>query len=229
MSLKVIGAGYGRTGTKSLKEALEILGFDKCYHMEELFENPQGVGTWEQAEKGRAVDWDSLFKGYQAIVDFPGSIHYKKLMEHYPDAKIILTIRDPERWYNSARKTIYSFDIGIGLKLKLLLTLPFSATSRQVLRIIRLIETTIWKGFFKGRFEDRAYAIQHFNDHIQAVKKTVPPDRLLIFQAKEGWEPLCQFLGAEVPAQPYPSSNKKDGFHQNDREMIRRVLSGRTV
>lgn len=225
MSIKVIGAGFGRTGTKSLQLALEKLGYDKCYHMDELTLNPQGVGYWERADKGEDIDWDQLFKGYQSIVDFPGSIHCKKLAAHYPEAKVILTVRDPEKWYNSARSTIFSFNPGILLKLRLLASLPFSSTARYLFRVIKLIKRSIWKGFFQGQFLDKEFAINHFNEHTDKVQSQISEDRLLVFEVKEGWEPLCRFLNKDIPDEPFPMSNQKEGFETGARNMVREVLN----
>src|SRR5436853_403737 len=108
MTIKVIGAGFGRTGTSSLKIALEELGFDKCYHMREVMEHPQHAPIWTAAYNGRPVDWDALLRGYQATVDWPGCTFYKELMRQYPDAKVLLSVRDPEKWHTSALNTIFS-------------------------------------------------------------------------------------------------------------------------
>src|SRR4051794_10397381 len=106
--MKVIGAGFGRTGTLSLKVALEVLGYGPCYHMIELLEHPEHVERWEAAVRGEPVDWEELFHGYQATVDWPGAAFYKELSERYPETRVILTVRDPEGWYESARNTIFA-------------------------------------------------------------------------------------------------------------------------
>lgn len=103
----MIGAGFGRTGTSSLKVALEKLGFGPCYHITELFDHPEHVRLREPAVRGEPVDWEEIFHGYQATVDWPGAAFYEELMEKYPDAKVILTVRAPERWYASILNTIY--------------------------------------------------------------------------------------------------------------------------
>lgn len=106
--MKVIGAGFGRTGTMSLKAALEELGYGPCYHMTDVFEHPEHIRMWEAATRGEPVDWDELFAGYQATVDWPGAAFYRELMEVFPDAKVLLSLRDPEKWYESTRNTIYA-------------------------------------------------------------------------------------------------------------------------
>ena len=131
MAIKVIGAGFGRTGTLSIKLALEQLGFGKCYHMVELLENPQQVHFWEDANQGKPVDWEALFQGYQATVDYPGYRHYKQLMQYYPEAKVLLSVRDPEKWYESTYNTIYQAAPSLGQKIEMALKLPFSSRLRK--------------------------------------------------------------------------------------------------
>ncbi|MFB2922872.1 sulfotransferase family protein [Aerosakkonema funiforme] len=212
MAIKVIGAGFGRTGTLSLKVALEMLGFNKCYHMDEMFENPQHKVFWENASEGKPVDWDALFENYQATVDFPWSCYYHQLIEHYPDAKVVLTVRDPEVWYKSALNTIYRVGRSPGENLLMSLQLPFSSTKRDIFGLFRLIEKDIWHRKFDERFKDKAYALAVFNQHIEEVKRTVPPEQLLVYEVKEGWEPLCRFLGVTIPDRPFPHLNQKTEF-----------------
>jgi hypothetical protein len=219
MPLKVIGAGFGRTGTLSLKVALEQLGFARCYHMTEIFAQPDHVGPWDDAGRGRPVDWEALFRGYQATVDWPACNFYAELLRTYPDAKVILTVRDPERWYDSASQTIFRQQGAFSAWM-----LPFFPRLRSFLR---LTERHIWKGVFQGRFEDRPFAVQVFNRHNEEVKCSVPPDRLLVYEVGEGWGPLCDFLGVPVPdGQPFPRLNDAAEF----RARIRRgVLIVRTI
>lgn len=212
MAMKLIGAGFGRTGTKSLQAALEELGSRRCYHMTTVMENPEHVGLWYDAAIGKPVDWKRLFQGYEATVDWPACTFYKQLMEAFPDAKVLLSVRDPEKWYESARTTIYG-----GMR-----AFPFSVL-KHVLpparRASRMADAIIWDGTFKGRFEDKQFAIDVFNQHIEDVKKHVPADRLLVYEVKEGWEPLCRFLGVEVPKdKPFPRLNETADFHRMMRE-----------
>ena len=220
MAIKVIGAGFGRTGTLSLKVALEMLGFDKCYHMDEMFQHPEHAIFWENAIEGKPVDWDALFKDYQATVDFPWCCYYSQLMQHYPDAKVVLTIRDFEQWYESSLNTIYQ--VGRSPKQNLLMALkfPFSAKTRHIFRLFRLIEKDVWGGIFQGRFPDKDYALAVFNQHIESVKRIVPPERLLVYQVKEGWEPLCRFLSVPIPSQPFPHLNQRTEFNQLLKEVV---------
>jgi Sulfotransferase domain len=200
MTIKLIGAGFGRTGTLSLQAALQQLGFDKCYHMSSVITHPSHVQHWTAALDGKPVDWNSLFAGYQATVDWPGCTFYRELMAQYPDAKVLLSVRDPERWYASVYNTIYSLWHGsFGQQIRS--SLPFSS------RFQTMNERLIWQGAFNGRFEDKAYAIEVFNQHNAEVQRTVPPERLLVYQVSEGWEPLCRFLDVPVPTTPFPHLN----------------------
>ena len=209
MSLKVIGSGFGRTGTLSLKAALEILGFGPCCHMQEVIKRPSHIKKWQQIGRNQAVPWHTIFHHFQATVDYPASPFYRELLHAYPDAKVIHTVRDPERWYDSTAETIFRSMDG----------LPFWAYKLPwpLGNFIDLQEKIVWQGLFNGRFPDRAYAIQRFHDYTEAVKQHIPPEKLLIFEVKEGWEPLCEFLDVPVPGVPFP--------HVNDRENIIRQFT----
>ena len=213
--VEVIGAGFGRTGTLSLKAALEELGFAPCYHMTELFENPQHAELWERAAHGESIRWDDLLGDYGATVDWPGCTFYEEMMEAYPDAKVLLSVRDPERWYESTRNTIYRIS---KLTQRSLLGI---FTPKRVRRVGRMVNEVIWEGTFSNNFEDREYAIEVFERHNESVKQRVPEDKLLVYEVKEGWEPLCEFFGVEVPKTPFPHLNDTDDFQAR----IRRVLT----
>ncbi len=225
MALQVIGAGTGRTGTMSLKLALEQLGFSRCYHMVELLRHPEDVVHWERASRGEPVDWNTLFAGYQASVDYPGYLHYKALTQRYPEVKVILTVRDPEAWYESALATIYRAEPGLAQKLKMGLALPFSPRLRKLLRVFRL-SGEVWEREFEGRFDDKDFAVARFVRHNEEVRRTVPADRLLVYEVKEGWEPLCTFLGVPVPDMPFPRSNDRQAFQAQQRRGLRALLRG---
>jgi hypothetical protein len=201
MALKVIGAGFGRTGTKSLKLALELLGFGRCYHMVEVMRNPSHLRRWADIMQGGKADWDSLFRGYQAATDWPVAAYYKDLMNVYPDAKVILTVRDPERWHRSVMNTLYQAGRGFFGR--------FTRIIPSVHQFLNAMEKAIWQDVFHNRLEDKAHAVEVFQNHIEEVKHVVPKERLLIFEARQGWEPLCSFLNVPVPIdKPYPHKNK---------------------
>jgi hypothetical protein len=201
--LRVIGAGFGRTGTFSLKTALDLVGVGPTYHMSEVFAHPEHVPIWQAAADGKPVDWDALFAGYHAAVDWPASAFYRQLMDYYPAAKVILTLRDPERWHESGRNTIFPDR-----------EMPTEEPTPEQLEWRRMAETALWNGIFDGKVWDREHAIDVFNRHAATVKATVPPDRLLVFEAGDGWEPLCAFLGVPVPDEPYPRLNDTASFQE---------------
>ena len=200
--MKLIGASYPRTGTLSTKAALEELGLGPCYHFLTQFERPQDIDVWQAAAEGQPVDWTALFADFQAAVDWPASLFYKQLLALYPDAKVLLNVRDPKAWYASMVKTVYPASQA-GL----------SAPAESVLgRMGRMINTLIWQGTFGGAFEDKQRAISIFEQHIQEVKDHVPAERLLVYDVKEGWEPLCRFLDVPAPNTPFPRLNDGEAF-----------------
>lgn len=198
--LEVIGAGFGRTGTYSLKAALERLGFGPTYHMFEVFQHPEHIPLWQAAGEGKPTDWEQIFDGYRSAVDWPASAFYQELMEVYPEARVILTVRDPERWHESGMNTIFP-------KQEDGPELPEDPHGRMV-------HTILWNGIFGGRVHDREHAIALFNRHIEQVKERVPRERLLVYEVKEGWEPLCAFLGVPVPDEEFPRLNDTGAFNE---------------
>ena len=207
MALRVIGAGFGRTGTTSLKAALERLGFVKCHHMTEVG-GPQ-VARWQALADGEAPDWDAIFEGFEASCDWPSCTYWEELANHYPDAKVVLTLRDETRWYQSVAETIYA-----GSYLVKPWLMPLLPASFQ--RFSRMVRAQVWDGVFDGRFLDRDHALGIYRDHIARVQERCDPERLLVFRSTDGWAPLCKFLGRPVPDEPYP--------HLNDAKQIRRVI-----
>lgn len=206
MSLKIIGAGFGRTGTLSLKTALEQLGFAKCHHMTEVVMNPSQAAGFLLAMQGKPVDWDQLLDGYASTTDWPACTFYKELMAHYPDAKVILSVRDPDRWYASAFDTIYAIESIVPSWIGYLFP-KFGDMRKMVMGLI-------WEGTFEDRFADKAFALAKFNAHNQEVIESVPADRLLVFEVTQGWEPLCRFLDVPVPNRPFPHLNDKKRFQR---------------
>jgi hypothetical protein len=221
--VKVIGAGFGRTGTMSLKVALETLGFGPCYHMIEVFEHPEHVGFWEAAWRGEPVDWDGFLGRYEATVDWPACTFYEELLQRHPDAKVLLSVRDPERWYDSTRATIYEISkITAGSRLSRAIFAFVGLFVPGVFQIGRMGNEIIWQGTFDGKFEDRSHAIKVFKRHNEEIRRRVPRDRLLVYEVKEGWGPLCEFLGVEEPEKPFPSLN-------DAAQMRRRIRSVRAL
>jgi hypothetical protein len=193
MALKVVGSGLGRTGTKSMQSALNILGVGPCHHMVEVFAHPESMQLWIAAGAGKP-DWDAIFDGYHSMVDYPGAHYWRELAAYYPDAKVLHTVRDPDQWFDSTQATIFA---------------PASG-ARNAGPQADFFDS--FMGPMRGHLDDRAYMTRHFLDHTEAVKATIAPERLLIYQAGQGWEPLCKFLGVPVPDVPYPSENSRAEF-----------------
>jgi hypothetical protein len=205
MPLEIIGPGFGRTGTNSLKLALEHLGFGPCHHMFEVRDNPELLPDWEAAARGEPVDWDRVFRGYRSQVDWPGARYWRELARHFPEAKVILTVRDPDAWFDSVQATIAPFIAARG-------THP----SPHVNAIAEMAYRTIVAPIFEDRLSDRDHATRVFRKHIAVVKAEVPAHRLLVLDLREGWQPLCDFLGVEVPDVPFPKTNSSKEFVEEE-------------
>lgn len=206
MALGVIGAGLGRTGTFSLKFALEHLGFGPCHHMTEVWANfSDQMPKWLSVVRGER-DWDAVFAGYSSAVDYPACTYWRELAAFYPEAKIILSVRDPESWFDSVSTTVFS----------------------QAL-LGKLAQGPI-KRFFAGavtadfgdRIADREFMVDYFRRRTAEIQAEISPARLLIFEARQGWEPLCDFLGVPVPDVPYPRTNSRE-------EMLERIAAANST
>lgn len=198
MSLTVIGAGFPRTGTASLKAALEQLGVGKCYHMSEVFPRPDHWPLWAAAVDGKPVDWDKIFDGFGATTDAPACLFYREIAAHYPNAKIILSTRDPERWFESTQSTILSPAI--------------MEKFRDMPPILMTMMHKIGWHPEDAENHDKALMIGRLTAHNEDVKRTISPERLLEFEAAQGWGPLCAFLGLPVPDEPFPHINSTEEF-----------------
>ncbi len=213
MSLKVIGAGFGRTGTLSLKNALEQLGFDKCYHMLEVFQNPGHHERWIDIHEGGEPAWDDLFAGYQASVDWPSCNFWREQLAAYPDAKVILSLRDSAGWHRSVMNTIYPSSMEGYAQAK--------AQAKETGEMPPMAEAAyklavdlIWDGVFDGKAEDEAHACAVFEAHNAEVIRSVPKEQLLVYRPGDGWEPLCEFLGCPIPDVDYPRVNSTEDFQK---------------
>ena len=198
MALQVVGSGLGRTGTKSLQTALTILGLGPCHHMVEVFEHPQSMALWIEAGAGRP-DWDAIFADYRSMVDYPGAAYWRELADHYPHAKVLHSVRDPDQWFDSTQATIFAPGGGVDAAL----TQPDSPMSAFFLS---------FSGRFRDNVHDRAFMTDYFRRHSAEVKATIAPERLLVYEVGSGWEPLCDFFGVPVPAEAYPSENTRADF-----------------
>jgi Sulfotransferase domain len=199
MSLDVIGAGVGRTGTYSLKLALEKLGMGPCHHMQAvLHDMPAQVPPWQRALDGHP-DWQAIYRGYNSAVDWPTAGFFRELYGVYPSAKFVLTVRSPESWAESFSDTIYKALAGRAKA-------PEQAQSWLAM-VVGVVAKT---GFPAGL--DVSGLAKAFVAHADAVKATVPSEQLLVFQVKDGWEPLCEFLRVPVPNEPFPRTNDRIEF-----------------
>jgi hypothetical protein len=229
--VEVIGAGFGRTGTRSLKAALERLGYGPCHHMSTVIAEPHRVRQWLEVGEGRGPGWDEVFAGFRAALDWPAAAYWRELAEHYPDAKVVLSVRDPDRWYESISATIFASARAERRPLPV---------RRRVIRWLvarrapdfalypRMARATFIDRVFDGRIDDRAHVIEVYERHIAEVVATIAPDRLLVFETGDGWAPLCEFLGTPVPDEPFPRANERAAFRRKrPRRLLRLILRGR--
>jgi hypothetical protein len=202
MTLEVIGSGFGRTGTLTLKEALEVLGFGPCHHMEEVFANPPQVAFWQGVARGEAVQPEVLFAGYRSQVDWPGAHVWRESAAAFPAAKVIHSTRPEVDWWRS-----FSGTIGELLSRHRSLPLPPHAAD-----MAEAVENFIGGQTFGGNWQDRETCLAAFRAREREVRAAIPADRLLVYDVAEGWGPLCAFLGVPVPDTPFPHRNRKDDF-----------------
>jgi len=204
MALEIVGAALGRTGTNSLKLALEHLGFGPCHRMFEVRDHPEQLPFWQAAARGDLPDWDEVFANYRACVDWPSARYWREIAAHYPDAKVLLTLRDAERWFASVHATIYPAIMKWRTR--------EAGHHRDMLE---MAEETIVKQTFDGRLDDRGHALAIYRAHEQDVRRSIAPERLLAFDVSEGWEPLCAFLEVPVPDIPFPRTNTSEEFRKD--------------
>jgi hypothetical protein len=209
--MRVIGAGLPRTGTLTQKLALEQLGMGPCYHwVDVLADLDREVELWNRALDGQAP-WEQVFEGSRSTVDWPGGYFYRELMEAHPEAKVLLSVRDPRKWEPSFRETIWTMSFGESL-------MPLLSRARAEVdprwrRYLALVDRMFWgeQGTFAAGHTTELM-IEQMVAHNERVKRTVPAERLLVWEVTDGWEPLCEFLGVEVPAEPLPHANDRETF-----------------
>jgi hypothetical protein len=202
MSLRVVGAGLGRTGTLSLKGALEKLLGGPCHHMMEVFIHQEQIPGWTAAGRGQMPDWHEFLAGYVAAVDFPAASFWPELAAANPDAIVLLSTRDSsETWWQSASSTIFkSIDLAPDPKWRDMIGAIFASR-------------------FTLDFTNREAAIAAYERHNAKVRATVPKHRLVEYQPGDGWEPLCKALHLPIPAEPFPHTNTRE-------EWLARFASG---
>jgi hypothetical protein len=217
-TIKVIGAGLPRTGTLTQKLALEQLGFGPCYHWVNVLADLDQVELWNRALDGQDP-WQEVFEGHASTVDWPGGYFYRELLEAYPDAKVLLSVRDPQKWERSFRETIVA--LRHGESLMRLLSSARGEIDPRWRRYLELVDRMFWgpQGSFAAGYAEPAQLMEQMVRHNEEVQRVVPAERLLVWQVTDGWEPLCEFLGVPTPAEPLP--------HENDREtFLERVTDG---
>ncbi|MHB8746590.1 MAG: sulfotransferase family protein [Gammaproteobacteria bacterium] len=205
MALKIIGSGFGRTGTKSLKEALTQLGFGPCHHMYEVMDHPEQVAHWQAIAADKPVDWSVVFAGYSAQVDWPGAHVWRETVAAFPDARVVHSVRPDEDWWNSFSKTIA----------KLMATYEKMPLPPHISGMMDACRVMIENGTFGGKITDRETALAAYRRRTDEVRATIPAARLLVFNVAEGWEPLCRFLEVPVPDTPFPHHNLRADFWES--------------
>jgi hypothetical protein len=199
MTMQIIGAGVGRTGTYSLRLAINQLGLGPCHHMEEVVDKLSvQVPLWSAALNGNP-DWQAIYDGYKSAVDWPTAAFFRELIKAYPSARFVLTHRSPESWADSFSATIYK------------LLDERDQAPPEMESWLEMVNGIVSETGFPGGL-DREGLMKAFVAHNEAVKKTIPASQLLIYEVKEGWEPLCEFLGVPVPDEPFPRTNRREEF-----------------
>lgn len=199
--MEVVGTSFSRTGTYTLKLALEQLGYGSCYHNYELRKRPNDLTFFSEAYETGTTNWKQLYKAFNAVTDWPASSFWESLYKTYPSAKFIHVDRDPDKWFDSFTATIIpsifedikSSDVFISDRNKLL-------------------KKMVLDDFFEGQFDNKDFVISKYLEHRAKVKKTVPKSQVLFFSLDEEWPPLCEFLNVSTPQAPFPSSNNKTAF-----------------
>jgi Sulfotransferase domain len=210
--LNVISVGLGRTGTGSLKVALEKLGFAPCYHLPDVIRDPERIAQWARVTSGDRADWDAIFSGYRATAFWPAAAFWREIVDHYPRARVILTVRDADGWYESARNTIFRTPVRARTRVGRL-SLYMDTITNPALRPMRgMMRDAVWNRIFPGGVADRDHAVAGFERHNREVRLALPPERLLVYDIADGWVPLCAFLGLPVPALPFPRANDTAAF-----------------
>jgi hypothetical protein len=209
--MRLIGAGLPRTGTLTQKVALEMLGLGPCYHMVDVLADLDQAALWDRALDGEGP-WAEIFEGFHSTVDWPGGYFYEELIEVYPEAKVLLSVRDPEAWATSMVRTVWAVRNGESLIRSL--SDAQSYVNPQWRDFVEMTDRLLWKdtGTFAAGHANTAELIAGMERHNEAVRRTVPAERLLEWSVVEGWEPLCEFLEIPVPEAPFPHLNDSAEF-----------------
>lgn len=201
MNLEIVGAGFGRTGTQSLKIALEQLGVGPCYHMMEVFGNVAHIPLWAAATSGEKPDWETIFANYRSTVDWPGCAFWQELAALNPRAKVLLSYRDSDAWYKSFHDTIYQA-----------MQNDIPAEPAWIAQHFAMTRKLIFDQALGGRPDDRNHVIRCYEEHNDAVRSEISRDRLILYEVGAGWGPLCEALNLPVPENDYPRTNSTNDF-----------------
>ena len=201
MSLAVIGAGFGRTGTLSISVALDRLGYGPCYHMDNVFASAEHLARWQAVADGDPADWSSIFAGHAATIDWPGMLYYRELADAFPDAKVLLSIRPADSWWESFSNTI-----------RRLIESRDRVRDDHLRRVLKYAYRIIAVQTFGGAMDDKDAVIARYENHINDVRKNIAAERLLVYQVTEGWGPLCKFLAVPEPDEDFPRLNSVNDF-----------------
>jgi hypothetical protein len=204
MGLTVIGAGFGRTGTLSIRAALEQLGFGPCYHMDNVFASAEHLERWQALADGGPADWEGLFAGHVSTVDWPGMLYYRELADAYPNAKVILSVRPADGWWKSFSTTI-----------RKLIESRDSASNDHTRAVLSYANQIIAGQSFGGKINDKDAVLAAYQRHNDEVMNSIAPERLLVYDVTEGWGPLCQYLEVPAPGGEFPHVNDADQFWQH--------------
>jgi hypothetical protein len=224
--LQVIGVGFARTGTTSLRSALGVLGLGPCYHMFDAMSDPARLGQWLDIALGAAPDWPRVFEGYRSTVDWPAAAYWRELADAYPDAKLLLTVRDPDSWYDSVRNTIFKQRIDPPRGLARLGSRLAETVSPDLRAFLAMTQETVERPIFDDRLDDRAHMTSAFTRHIEQVQAAFPADRLLTYRVADGWAPLCTFLDTPIPDRPFPRDNSSADFRRITAPHFARLVYG---
>lgn len=207
--MRLIGVGFGRTGTMSLKHALEQLGADPCFHMIELIageDRERDLRHWTRIAGGEDVDWHEVFDGWEATVDWPACARWRELVAAFPDAPVLLNHRDFDGFYESCRNTLLAVRTAAQAGER-------ATEGGPAPELWEVIDELIWEGDFQGRFRDRAWVRRMYEDRLAEIRDEVPSERLIDWElGTDGWEPLAGALGVAAPDEPFPHLHETDEF-----------------
>ncbi len=209
--MKMIGVGFGRTGTMSLKAALEELGAGPCFHMIDLItgENKaRDLDQWVKVANDEPVDWTEVFDGWEATVDWPAATKWREIAAAFPDVPVLLNVRDFDGFYKSCANTIMAVkEAAAAGELE-----QDASREPPAPELWGVIDKLIWEGDFQGRFKDKEWAREMYWDRVETIKREIPADRLVYWELGDGWEPLADALGVEAPDKPFPHLHDTNEF-----------------